>query len=200
MCSGGKEKTFFIAESGLYAFDGKRATPVCEPLQVRPTRTEQICKGGATEHTYSVQFVDRTGKERRIVVDAEKETGYDSFVVEGLSVARGAFCCRFEGEPHTLSAESSLGILPDDETFSFTAYGLEFGWTGEKRLQSLEFFGDGEITVTVTSERKTKTKTLVFVGGRASARFWLKGRQFNLTLALEQGAKVQSVTAEVLYG
>ena len=199
VCSGSSEKAFFLAESGLYAFDGNSARPVCENLQIKPTRTEQTGKCAAAEHTYSVQYVDRTGKMRRIVVDAERETGYDSFTVEGLSTVRGALTCRYEGEPHIIRAGSAAGELPSGEAYSFTAYGLEFGWTGEKRLQRLEFFGDGEITVAVSSEKRTKTRTLVFVGGRSSTRLWLKGKRFAFAFTLTKGAKVRSMTAEILY-
>ncbi|MBQ3505645.1 MAG: hypothetical protein IJA89_02610 [Clostridia bacterium] len=199
VCSGKEEKAFFLAESGLYAFDGKSARSVCENLQIRPTRTGQICKSAAAEHTYSVQYVDRTGKKRRVVIDAERETGYDSFITEGLSVVQGRFTCRYEGEPYTVSADSAAGVLPENEAYSFTTYDLDFGVSGEKRLQSVEFFGDGEITVTVSSERTTKTCKLTFVDGKASARLWLKGKRFSFSFALEKGAKLQAMSAELLY-
>lgn len=198
VCSASKGKAFFLAESGLYAFDGKTAKPVCENLQIRPTRTSQICKSAAAEHTYSVQYVDRTGKQRRVVIDTESETGYDSFITEGLSSVRGRLICRYDGEPHTVSSDSAAGELPTDEAYTFSAYDLEFGVSGEKRLQNLEFFGDGEITVAVSSEKRTKTRKLVFVGGRASARLWLKGKRFSFSFTLEKGAKLQAMSAEIL--
>ena len=200
VCSGSKDKAFFLAESGLYAFDGKHAKPVCESLSIQPTRTKQICKCAVAEHIYTVQFVDRTGKERRIVVNGENETGYDSFVVEGLSSVRGTLVCRYEGEPYAISADSATGELPTNERFFFHADGVDFGCDGEKRLQSLEFFGDGEISVSVESERRIKTKNLAFVDGKASMRLWLKGKRFHISVFLEKGAKLQAVVAQILKG
>ena len=200
VCSGSKDKAFFLAESGLYAFDGKHAKPVCESLSIQPTRTKQICKCAVAEHIYTVQYVDRTGKERRIVVNGENETGYDSFVVEGLSSVRGTLVCRYEGEPYAIRVDSPTGELPTNERFFFYADGVDFGCDGDKRLQSLECFGDGEITLSVASEKRTKTKRLVFVGGRASMRLWMKGKRFSISVSLEKGAKLQAVVAEILQG
>lgn len=195
VCSVGGEKLFFLAEDGLYLFDGKRAKRICEELAIRPYRGTQTCACAAAEGKYTVQYVDETGETRRIVVDAASETGYDSFAVEALSAADGKIFCKYEGEPHTLTDAD----LPTGEASTFTAVGVTFGVEGVKRLQTLRLEGEGRITVAVSSEKRKKTRTVDFVNGRASVRLWQRGRAFSIEATLSKGAVLRKLTAEILY-
>ncbi len=194
VCSVGGEKIFFLAEDGLYRFDGKSAKRICENLAIEPLRATQVCAHGVSDGKYFVQYLDKSGTERAVAVDAEQEEGYYFFTTEGLSSDRGKTFCRYEGLPHVLHARGELAI---DEEYLFEAMGLQFGVAGKKALKELTFEGEGTMRVAVDNGRRWREVSLRFVDGRASWNPRMRGENFCLRFRLKKGACVRAVIAKV---
>ena len=194
VCSVGGEKVFFLAEDGLYRFDGNTAERICENLAIKPLRDTHVCAHGVSDGKYFVQYVDKNGTKRAVAVDAEREEGYYFFTTEGLSSDGGKAFCRYEAMPHCLQTR---GALPSGEEYVFEAAGLRFGLAGRKALKGLSFEGEGAMRVKVDDGRRWREVRLSFSNGRADWRLRMRGEAFRVRLTLEKGAIVRSMTAEV---
>lgn len=194
VCSVGGEKIFFLAEDGLYAFDGSKAESICADLKISPLRGEQVCNHACFEGKYFLRFPDVNGEKRAVVVDAETEKGYYAFAPEGLCSVGGRGFCSSDSRVRTLAFD---GDLPKGETYTFSATGQTFGVRGVKTLKTLVFEGEGTFGVCVSNGRKEKTVDLQFEEGVAKAKIGLKGKAFSLKFVLTKGTLLRKMTAEI---
>ena len=194
VCSVGKEKAFFLAEDGLYAFDGKTCSPVCRNLKVKPLRGTHVCGYGVFEGGYFTTFMDENRVKRGVVIDAETEEGYDAFFVETLSVCNRQTLCYSSRKAQLLTCD---GDLPIGETYRFNAEGVRFGLRGRKTLKRLSFRGIGVATVMVKCGNRTLKRTLTFTDGVAVAELGIRGEAFEIALLLEKGTTIEAMTAEL---
>ena len=192
VCSVGGEKAFFLAEDGLYRFDGEKVKKICLGLNISPLRGGQVCVHAEFEGKYFLVFTDKNGEKRAIVVDAESEEGYYAFAPESVGQAGGQALCALQNKVRFLCLD---GDLPSGEEYVFLAKGLDFETDGVKTLKALSFTGEGAFTLTVSNGRTEKTCVVAFDGGRANVAIGLKGEIFSLKFVLEKGARVQKTEA-----
>lgn len=195
VCSVGGEKAFFLAEDGLYRFDGETVKKICLGLDIQPLRGGQVCVHAEFEGKYFLIFTDQNGEKRALVVDADSEDGYDTFVPESVGIAGGQALCSFHNQVRSLSL---AGEIPTNEEYVFIAEGLDFGMDGVKTLKALSFTGEGAFTLVVSNGRTEKTFAAIFESGRANVKVGLKGESFSVKCVLEKGARVQTAEASLV--
>lgn len=193
VCALKGEKAFFLAEDGLYSFDGKTAKRICESLCVKPKKGIQVCNHAASLGYFFLGFETETGAKTGFVVDVEREEGYYTFPLEGLSTCRGKAVCLSEKKVRSIEND---GDYPSGFISRFDTIGARFG-TGVKTLKTLVFTGEGAVSVTVRCGYKTVRKRIEFQNGRASMRVWLRGETFDFVIALEKGSVVRRLDVEL---
>ena len=65
-------------------------------------------------------------------------------------------------------------------------------------MESVRFFGEGQIVVTVGNGRREKTVKVKFENGEAKMRVWLRGEYFSLQIVLKKGASVNGAVAQIV--
>lgn len=185
----GNDGIFFLAEDGFYKYKKSGVERVGENLgfSKRPTRV----RGKAVFNgKYICSFSTEDGGIRTLVVDGKSGKGYDTFTVEGLSEYRSSVLCV---SALTLREFCENGEMPQDGEKRKFAFTEPFG-AGMKTLKRLSFTGKGKVTLGVSNGRKNKLFALDF-SRNASAKIYLRGREFSVFLQLEQGAEIRSMTA-----
>ncbi len=193
VCSVGGEKLFFLAEDGVYVFDGKRVEACCKNLALSPIGHTQVCNHAQFEGKYFVCFVDKNGEKMGVVVDAESGKGYEAFAPLALSSSLGEGLCLENGYVYKMKA---IGVLPHTETAEFRVEKLRFGSAKKTLLRGLRFFGKGTFEVFVESGERSKTETLRIVGGEAFLPLRLRGGEFLLKIRLDAGSEISRIEAE----
>ena len=193
VCAMNGEKAFFLAEDGVYSFDGARVKQVCKGLRIFPKRTGQVCDHASFEGKYFLVYTDKDGSKKGLVVDAESGEGYFSFAPTGTTEYRALAFCQSGGKVCVLS---KLGELPADEESSFCASGFDFGLRGKKRLKRLILQGEGEMQLSLSDGVNTQSFAGSFENGRMELRPSLRGESFSLKIVLGRSAQVRALTAE----
>ncbi|MBQ8322563.1 MAG: hypothetical protein IJX91_01205 [Clostridia bacterium] len=192
-CEAGGEKAFFLAEDGVYAFDGTSTKKACKNLRITPVRGGQVCNHAVFEGKYFVVYPSTDGEKKGLIVDAESGEGYFAFAPEGVSDHRGLAFCSFGLRVRVLSKD---GALPSGEERVFSAGGIDFDTRGVKTLKRLLLTGGGSVRVAVSDGKNTQSFESAFENGSMELKASLKGESFSIKLALEKDAEVRSVTAE----
>lgn len=194
VCAVGGEKAVFLADDGLYVFDGNRVKRTCENIGIFPKRDTRVCDYAQIDGRYVLTYTDERDGLKTVVLDVESGEGCFAFVPTGLGGGDGVALCAYGNKVRRLCLG---GDLPDGEERIFTAHGVEFGNVGVKTLKTLAFTGDGEFTMTVKNGKKEKNFAVVLKNGRACVRVDMRGRAFDLAFVLQKGAAVRSVAADV---
>jgi hypothetical protein len=187
------DKIFFLAEEGLFVFDGKSAKRILENMRISPRRGGQVCVHSVGGGVYCVQYADENNEWRSVVVERGGESGYYSFYKEGLSSSRGKGLCFYNNRIYELDERGSLPI----EARAFFEAETDFGYDGEKSLKALSFRGQGRFAVTVKGESGQKRRIVEFTDGKAKLFVGMKGRTYTLTIEPYAGAKIAEMTAEI---
>ena len=188
---GAVENLLFLAENGVYRFDGAKCVKIVKELGVSPKREKLVCHSAVFEGKYFVTFVDSTNTLRGLVVDLATLQGYYAFAPEGLSSFDGGAIAVCDG---VLQQVGDFASLPSGEERTFFVGGLDLGARGLKNLQSVCVYGDGEVELCISSGKKQKSVTLDLSTGMANIKAFLRGRQFSLTLRLKGRSRVTGVT------
>lgn len=186
-------KAFFLAEDGVYEFDGKRVKKTCENLEVLPKRGGQVCVHAVFEGKYYVRFLDDKNEERLLVLDGASGEGYYAFVPTVLGSHADGVACVCGVMVYRLREGKRL---PENEVARFAVRGLEFGKRGVKCLERLTFYGCGNASITVGNGKKSKRFFVELAEGGKVVKPFLRGRRFSLEIELEIGAKITGVAAE----
>lgn len=188
---GAVESLLFLAENGVYRFDGAKCVKIVKELAVSPKREKRVCHSAVFEGKYFVTFVDSEDTLRGLVVDLATLQGYYAFAPEGLSSFDGGAIAVCDG---VLQRIGDFESLPSGEERTFFVGGLDLGARGLKNLQSVCVYGVGEVELWISSGKKQKTVTLDLSTGVANIKAFLRGRQFSLSLRLKGRSRVTGVT------
>lgn len=192
VCSVGGEKLFFLAESGVYSFDGKRVEACCKNLEIQPIGDTQVCNHAEFDGKYFVRFTGKDGVGKGVVVDAESGKGYEAFAPLALSSSQGQALCLADEYVQRIK---SFGLLPSGEYFEFHVKKERFGSDKKKLLRALRFFGKGTLEICVGNGLKSKTKTIELIDGQAELPIGLLGVEFSVSLRLQPGAEISKIEA-----
>lgn len=185
---------FFLAEDGVYRFDGKRAGQVCEHLAISPATDDMTCVGANANGEYVLAYTDKNGTRKQAVISADGKSGYFSVPVEGLTengkvalFRKGDYICTFD--------KNSLCI----GRAYFQTEKLSFGQSGRKTLQRLRFFGHGVADVRLQGNGWERVQRVTFEEGEFVWEIWGKSDEFSLEIELEQGSQIRKIAAEVIF-
>lgn len=184
-------KAFFLAEDGLYAFNGSEILALDKGILAFAPAVGTACKGFAVDGRYGLQYVDVNGNKQTLIVRADGASGYYAFSPEGVADEDGNAVCLDGIAVRKLGAG---GVLPSVEMSYF--YVENSFDDGERTLKNLRFKGSGEVRVTVRSERGEKIVSCVMENGEGTARVVLKGGRFTLFIHLMPSSEVREMEAE----
>ncbi len=195
-CAVGGEKAFFLAENGVYVFDGNKAEKTCENLPIKPVCEGQVCVHAEFDGKYYVSYLSQNYAREAVCVDGESGLGYFTFEAFGASVDEGIAFCVADGAVKTFCLNG--GSLPLGNAYTYKLSNVDFGCGERKTVKKLIVHGGGNVRVCLSGERKSKEQLFDLANGRAEAAFGLRGTVFDLTITLQEGAFVRAIEAEYL--
>ena len=177
-------KLFFLADDGVYVFDGKTLQKICVELNVKPTYSVQ-CGAACVGDRVLIRYADEVKGAVTLVLAADGGSGYFCSYLNGLSRTDQYAMCVAEGIVKYVARD---GDLYGGEEYCFQTEYLDFGVSQRKNLKTLRLEGEGELTVQVDDGRNFKEKTVTFVDGKAVMPVGLVGERFALRFILQKGA------------
>lgn len=185
---------FFLAEDGVYRFDGKRAGQVCAHLGISPAADDMSCVGANTNGEYVLAYTDKNGVKKMAVISADGKSGYFSTPMQALTenghlalFLSGGYICAFDKNSHCVGDAY------------FRTRKLDFGTLGRKTLQRLHFFGKGVADVRLQGDGWERVQRVDLEKGVFVWEIWDKSTEFTLEIILEQGTQIQKIAAEVVF-
>ncbi len=187
------ERAYFLAEDGIYRFDGAKMEKICKNISIR-AKADKRFGGAVVEGKYYVTFLDEDGTWRSVCVELNSGLGYETFVMRGLYSLKGKAVCQINTNVCVLT---ETGDLPSAESACFNVSQNNLSTVGNKTLSALRFCGKGEIYVEVSNGKKKVARTLAFQDGYARMPIALRARNLSLAIALTKGAEIYNMTAEL---
>lgn len=184
----GKNRLFFLAEDGVYTFDGARFEKTCENLEINPVTRGQVCNHAQANGKYYLTYMDENGQKRGLCVDGNTGVGVYTYPFEGLSEVLGEALACYNGTVYALKANGEG---------EFHVKNWDFGMRGRKGLDKLRLRGEGEVCLVVRGGGAEKTCSLSLNGG-AEMDVRLFAEAFDITIILEKGSAVYELSAELL--
>ena len=130
--------------------------------------------------------------EVTLVLHADGEQGYFTWIILGLAGCDGRAICNTNG---VLSEVMECGEVLGGCYFDCGSF--DFGNKERKLLRKLRFTGEGTFSCTVGNETTIRSNEFTFVDGVAEWTLKERGRTFNVSFMLREDAKIRSMTAEV---
>ena len=195
-CAVGGEKAFFLAENGVYVFDGNKAEKTCQNLPIKPVCEGQVCVHAEFDGKYYVSFLSQDNVRKAVCVDGESGLGYFTFEAFGASVDEGIAFCVADGAVKTFC--SNGGSLPLGKAYSYNLSNADFDCEERKVVKKLVLHGGGNVRVRLSGEKKSKEQLFDLTNGRAEATFGVRGKLFDFTITLQEGAYLRAVEVEYL--
>lgn len=186
----------FLAEDGVYAFDGKEARRICTELSVRPLAGGQGIEHGAFAGRFLLRYTDADGEIKLLIFDEATEKAYFAFAsVRGISETENGLLCFSDQKLRRFAAD---GELPTGEVCSFYAENTDFGVGGRKLWKTLSLKGKGSCLVEAENESEAKTFAFVFERGGAKVAPLLKGENFSLKIVLGDNSLISAAETELV--
>jgi hypothetical protein len=184
------DEIFYLCEDGLYKrtenHDGELLSNRIDGVDFSAP-----IKATCVENRYRLEYQDEQGDRKARVFDGESGNAYESFPLQATCGKNTTFGVS-EGKIVELAYG---GELPKGEKRIALSYPTDFGENAEKTLRRICVTGQGNLQVTVRSERGFRRFAFELVkGGEAS--FSLKGKRFEVELALDANTVVESLEAE----
>lgn len=183
----GGERAYFLAESGLYSFDGNTVKEIACRADILPLAGNgQVCSGAVCDGLYYLAYTDEDGVRRGLAVDGQTGEWCSCAAFEGVNSWNGRTFAVTDGVVCELSRGTGEGV--------FTVPSCDFGDGRKKTLQSLTLKGEGQVTVRVKSGFRTRTADFTLTSGVATAKIGLLGKAFTMELLLSRGASIKELS------
>lgn len=180
----------FLAEDGLYAFDGRTAEKICRKVPVFPDRKGQV-KSGIASGKYLLVYSDTLGEKKLLVLDGATDSAYfSSLPVDALSATSRGLLCAGEGQVKEIALD---GVLPAGTEAVFAAENSDFGIKGRKLWKTVIVRGEGSCRLETQVGEEKRAYSLSFESGEARAVPLHRGENFSLRLFPEAGSSVSAV-------
>lgn len=180
----------FLAEDGLYAFDGWTAEKICQEVTVFPDRKGQV-KSGIASGKYLLVYSDTSGEKKLLVLDGATDSAYfSSLPVDALSATSRGLLCTGEGQVKEIALD---GVLPAGTEAVFAAENSDFGIKGRKLWKTVIVRGEGSCRLETQAGEEKRAYSLSFESGEARAVPLHRGENFSLRLFPDAGSSVTAV-------
>ena len=196
VCSAGGDKAFFLAERGMYVFNGNQVKRVCENIRLDHVLEGQVCAHAEFDGKYYLSYVGLDGLRKGLCIDAETESGYLTFYSSGASVDNGLAICLSEN--YVRKFRLSAGTLRSGDVYKYRLRDVDFGCYGLKSLKTLILYGRGSVVVTVRRGKKKREKELSLTDGKAKMKIGLRGETFDVEILLLDDGRISALEAELL--
>ncbi len=187
---------YFMAEDGLYRFDGRTAEPVLREMRVRPSRSVSVNNATAIcEGKLLLQFHNEENNLRTLVVYEDGESGYYTAPKAGLTESNSrAFCCH----EHYVKIVCDDGDLEAGYTYNFETGEMNFGTDKTKILKKVRFKGKGGFHLTLRCKSEKIERDLTFENGVAEVETCWRGALFSMEFVLRKGARIEGLDVEYI--
>ena len=172
------ERIFFLAESGVYAFEERKISRVDVP--VFPVRNGQVCECAAWDGKYFLRYADENGDFKVLILDSEtREACFSVPSIRALSDTQSLLICLSE---NNICLADKDGDLPSGNLYAAYKENTDFGISGRKLWKTLTLDGEGACRIEVENEYEKRCFDGKFKDGKLSVRPLLKGERFSLRL------------------
>lgn len=195
VCTGEKDKAYFLTENGVCVFDGTHVKNAAENLRIKVKSGEQVCVHFEFDGKYYLQFTQENGTARAIVVDNKTDFAYDTFFVDAFGFWNGDAI--FSKGKNVYVFELG-GDLFEEDTARYFVQETDFGMGETKGLTRLILKGEGGVEISVTCGLKKKTKKVI-LDREYALPIGFKGKKFGIEISLDKGARVTALEAEIEY-
>lgn len=192
------DKLLFLAEDGVYIFDGNTIKKGYEELNIQTKTGSDICNNAIVNGKLLLRYVNRAGADATVVLYPDGKYGYFTTPLRGLGDNQGRVFCVYKNKMYNVQENA---YIPSGEFRYFHSAEQDFGRFGVKTLKALHFEGVGavDIDVYVDGVKKTERPYVRFVDGKATLRFDLRGESFAFLFWVGTGTELWRMTAEVEY-
>ncbi|MBE7079315.1 MAG: hypothetical protein E7380_05605 [Clostridiales bacterium] len=197
------EKIYFLAEDGVYAFDGKTAEKVCKEVPVYPLKEGQLCTCTTKEDRFLLCYQDeKRGNTTLVIFDGNTPTACfaDGFKSLGGDGSRTLFTI-LEDNLDWLKKLTAHGEVYGQSFFKSSR--LTFGKQGRKTLKRLLFHGRGEFLCRVHNGNHIVERWVDMGSDKETGvgiDLFERGEGFCLEFVFTKEAEISSVAAEVAFG
>lgn len=188
------EKIAFLAEDGIFVFDGRRFEEYGRGLPISCLPQSDYCRSAYGFGRYFLTFDDKDLTKRTVFVDLEDKKNFgEMYPLNGADNYNGKVIC---GWNQYFACLDQQGALPNGEKYTFEIANTDFNIVGEKFLQAIELVGKGECFVTARGRNGEKTVAYE-LDGKQKKCFNLKGDTFSLLIELKKGCVISGLVANV---
>ena len=185
---------YFLAKSGLYRLKGKKTERL--DLEVAFPAEETSFEGCSVwKDRPMIRYQNETGKEVTIILSKD---GKAAFFMDALAdLGRGE-----DGRVLFTDKGKYLCQLTEKGEYwfegRFGAKGTDFGYSGKKRLERLQFYGEGEFNLSILWDGMVITKKMIFENGVAEWKInrMEYGEQYQMVFELGRATRITGLQAE----
>ncbi|MBQ8296094.1 MAG: PQQ-like beta-propeller repeat protein [Clostridia bacterium] len=197
------KQVVFMAEDGLYFFDGAKAERKFLSLNIQPSGAETYSKAVA-DGKFLLGFVDGEGAKTAVLYP-DGENGYVTSEIVGLSSWENVTFCYANGRIcEVCSGDEATALDDTDGVYAFISREVFFARGKRTLLRGLELEGDGACDVTVwrdggfeeNSAVKKRKIFVTFTNGKACARVMMRGEKFRFLIEPKTGGVLRRMRVE----
>ena len=193
------DKLIFLAEDGVYMFDGKTVRKAYEKLRINPLKDGQAVGYAACGGKMLLRYVNNNRENKTVALYPDGEYGYFTTFMRGLGTYKGQTFCLFNNKFYNVMEGATI---PSGEFRYFRSVAQDFGVKGRKTLKSIHFEGDktAQFDLYVDGVQKVHNAHAKYdENGQASFHLDLRGEEFSFVIYVSTGSKLWRMTAEVEY-
>ena len=186
---------FFLAEDGVYRYDGSTVQRACENMPIHPAADTEIFSSACCYDEYMLSYDDTEWGASTLVVKNDGKSGYfsDSVIcLSGDGTRAIAQCGKVVG---VYKRGASFPATPGYYVINF----LELGSKGNKIIKKITLYGEGELYMTLIKEKGTRKVKLTFENGVAEWIAMEKAEKFAFQFQFSKPTRIAKMVLDVVY-
>ncbi len=186
---------FFLAEDGVYRYDGKAVQRACENMPIHPVADTELYSSACCYDEYMLSYNDAELGASTLVVKNDGKSGYFSDPL---------LCLSGDGTRAIAQRGNLVGVYKRGAGFP-EAYGyytidwLDFGLQGNKTIKKITLYGEGEMNLSVLKPKGVRKVKLAFENGVVEWVVMEKGEKFAFQFQFHKPARVTKMVIDVVY-
>lgn len=187
---------FFLAEDGVYFYDGKSVQRACPNMPIRPIDDDEKCVGACGYGDYMLSYTDVNLGAKIFVVKNNGKDGYFSDSLTGFSDGIGD---RVIAKNESAVGVYKPGVKCASGAYEFVSDRTYLGAQGCKTIKKITFYGDGELYFSLFSDLKRRKTKITFENGVAEWVVMEKATFFNFHIQLHNYGQLTKMVLDVAY-